>query len=57
VLSPEEIAAIKSEIGTLEKARRECNDGGIQRWIDARVEEEKKKLESQKVRLPSKPSE
>jgi hypothetical protein len=46
VLSPGEVATIKAEIEKLEKARRECNDGGIQKRIDDWIEEQKKKLES-----------
>jgi len=46
MLSPGEVAVIKAEIEKLEKARRECNDGGIRKRIDAWIEEQKKKLES-----------
>jgi hypothetical protein len=46
VLSLGEIAVIKAEIEKLEKARRECNDSGIQKRIDDWIEEQKKKLES-----------
>jgi hypothetical protein len=45
MLSPGEIAFIKAEIERLEKARRECNDSGLQKRIDAWIAEEKKKLE------------
>ena len=44
MLSPGDIAIIKAEIKRLEKARRECNDGGIQKQIDVWIEELKKKL-------------
>jgi|HubBroStandDraft_5_1064220.scaffolds.fasta_scaffold03208_9 hypothetical protein len=52
VLSPEEVATIKAEIERLEKARRDCNDGGIRKRIDAWIEEHKEKLESHRVRRP-----
>jgi hypothetical protein len=45
MLSPGEISLIKAEIERLEKARRECNDGGLQKVIDAWVEALKKKLD------------
>jgi len=35
MLSPREIATIRAEIKRLERAREECNDGGIQKRIDA----------------------
>jgi hypothetical protein len=44
MLSPGEMAFIKAEIERLEKARQECNDSGLQKVIDAWIEEEKKKL-------------
>jgi hypothetical protein len=44
MLSPGEIAQIKAEIDRLEKARRECNDGGIRVRIEAWIEEQKRKL-------------
>jgi hypothetical protein len=43
VLTPGEVAVIKAEIERLTKARRDCNDGGIQRQIDDWIEEQKKK--------------
>jgi hypothetical protein len=44
MLSPGEIALIKAEINRLEEARQECRDNGIQKVIDAWIEELKKKL-------------
>jgi hypothetical protein len=46
MLSPGEISLIEAEIERLEKARQEFTDAGILRSIDARIEEEKTKLES-----------
>jgi hypothetical protein len=45
MLSPGDIASIKAEIKRLEKARRECNDSGIQKQIEAWIEELKKRLD------------
>jgi hypothetical protein len=45
-LSPGLMATIKAEIKRLEKAREDCTDGGIQKRIDAWIEEHKKKLAS-----------
>jgi|HubBroStandDraft_1064217.scaffolds.fasta_scaffold888494_1 hypothetical protein len=50
MLSPEEVAKIKSEIEALEKARQACADTGIEKQIDVWIE----KLRRQ---IPSKPSE
>jgi len=47
MLSPEEIVRIRAEIKRLEKAREECNDGGIQKRIEAWIKERKQKLESE----------
>jgi len=47
MLSPEEIVRIRAEIKRLEKAREECNDGGIQKRIEAWIKEQKQKLESE----------
>jgi hypothetical protein len=46
MLSPGEISVIEAEIERLEQARKEFTDAGILRSIDARIEEEKNKLES-----------
>jgi hypothetical protein len=35
MLLPGEIASVKAEIERLEKARRECADGGLRRVIEA----------------------
>ena len=45
MLTPGEIAQIKAEIERLEKARKECFDGGIRKRIDFWIEEQKRKLE------------
>jgi hypothetical protein len=44
MLSEGEVAIIRAEIERLEKALRECTDGGIRDRIKAWIEEEKKKL-------------
>jgi hypothetical protein len=44
MLSPGEVAIIRTEIERLEKSLRECTDGGIQDQIKAWIKEEKKKL-------------
>jgi hypothetical protein len=43
-LSPEQIATIKAEIKRLEEDHNVCTDQGLQKVIDARIEEHKKKL-------------
>jgi hypothetical protein len=44
MLSPAEAERIKAEIEKLEKALRECRDGGIKVQIIAWIEKEKSKL-------------
>jgi hypothetical protein len=44
MLSRGEVAIIKAEIERLEKALKDCTDGGIRDRITAWIEEEKKKL-------------
>ena len=44
MLSREEIANIKAEIERLEKALAECNDSGLQKQIEAWIEDQKNKL-------------
>lgn len=39
-----EVAAIRSEIERLQKARHECADTGLQKRIDMWIEEQKRKL-------------
>jgi hypothetical protein len=46
MLSRGEVAIIRAEIERLEKALRECTDGGIRDRIRAWIDEEKKKLRS-----------
>ena len=46
MLTPGERAQIKAEIERLEKARKECSDGGIRKRIEVWIKEQKKKLES-----------
>jgi hypothetical protein len=41
MLSSGEIAKIRAEIKRLEKARENCNDGGIQKRIEAWIKEQK----------------
>jgi hypothetical protein len=41
-----EIATIWAEIERLEKALKTCADGGLRKWIEAVIEEQKKKLAS-----------
>jgi hypothetical protein len=43
-----EIAKIRAEIETLEKARENCTDSGIRKLIEACIVEQKKKLASGK---------
>jgi len=47
MLSPGEIARIRDELKRLEEARENCNDGGIRKQIEAWIEEQKQKLESE----------
>jgi hypothetical protein len=46
MLSSGERAIIKAEIERLQKAHRECTDGGIREQIDAWIVEQKRKLGS-----------
>jgi hypothetical protein len=46
MLSPAEIATIRAEIERLEKARKDCTDSGLRKWIEAVIEKQKKKLTS-----------
>jgi len=46
MLSRGEVTIIRVEIERLEKALRECTDGGIRAQIKAWIEEEKKKLKT-----------
>ena len=46
MLSKREVTIIRAEIERLEKALRECTDGGIRDQIKAWIEEEKKKLKA-----------
>jgi hypothetical protein len=48
ILSREEVTKIRAEIERLEKARAECTDGGIRKQIDTWIEEQKRKLVSDK---------
>jgi hypothetical protein len=47
MLSPGDIARIRDEIKRLEEALANCNDGGIRKQIEAWIEEQKQKLESE----------
>jgi len=44
MLSPSEIATIRAEIERLEEALKNCYDNGLRKWIEAAIEEQKKKL-------------
>lgn len=44
MISRDEAAVIRSEIERLQKARNECADSGVQKRIDAWIEEQKRKL-------------
>jgi hypothetical protein len=46
MLSPGEIATVQAEIERLEKARKDCTDSGIRKWIEAVIEEQKQRLAS-----------
>jgi hypothetical protein len=46
MLSPEDIARIRTEIERLEKLRTDCTDKGIRERIEAWIGAEKKNLES-----------
>jgi hypothetical protein len=46
MLSPAEIATIRAEIERLEEALKNCYDNGLRRWIEAVIENQKKKLAS-----------
>jgi hypothetical protein len=39
-----ETATIRAEIERLEKALKNCADGGLRKWIEAVIDEQKKKL-------------
>jgi hypothetical protein len=56
MLSPGDIAFLKSEIAQLEKARMECSDNGIRKQIEAWIDGNKKKLHSGEIQSsPRKP--
>jgi hypothetical protein len=46
MMTPEEVAIIKAEIDRMERARKDCTDSGIRKWIDAVIEKQKEKLAS-----------
>ncbi len=46
MLSPTEIATIRAEIDRLEKARKDCTDSGLRKWIEAVIEKQKQQLAS-----------
>jgi hypothetical protein len=48
MLSPGEIAKIRTDIERLERARDQCADTGIRNLIEAWIEEQKQKLASAK---------
>ena len=47
-----EVAAIRSEIERLQKARTDCTDSGLQQRIDAWIEEQKQKLVAEGQKTP-----
>jgi hypothetical protein len=49
MLSPGELAFLKSEIERLEKARRECSDSGIRKQIEVWIDDNKKKLHANEI--------
>jgi hypothetical protein len=57
MLSRGEVAMIRAEIERLEKALKECTDGGIRDRIKAWIEEEEKKLLAGEIQSsPRKPA-
>lgn len=44
MISRTDVAVIRAEIERLQKAHRECMDSGVQKQIDAWIEEQKQKL-------------
>jgi hypothetical protein len=46
MLSPAEIATVQAEIERLEKARKDCTDSGLRKWIEAEIEKQKQKFNS-----------
>ena len=44
MISRSDAAVIRAEIKRLQKARDECTDSGVQKRIDAWIEEQKRKL-------------
>jgi hypothetical protein len=44
MISRSDVAVIRAEIERLQKASDECRDSGVQRRIDAWIEEQKRKL-------------
>ena len=46
MLSPAEIATVQAEIERLEKARKDCTDSGIRKWIEAVIDKQREKLTS-----------
>ena len=46
MLTPKDVAIIKAEIDRLEKARKDCSDSGLTKWIEAAIEKQKRKLAS-----------
>jgi hypothetical protein len=46
MLSPAEITMVRAELERLEKARNDCTDSGLRKWIEAAIEKQKEKLAS-----------
>ena len=53
MLSSAEIATIRAEIERLDGALKNCADGGLRKWIEAAIEEQKRKLAIQCSAPPS----
>ena len=55
------LATIRAELERLEKARKDCTDSGLRKWIEGAIEKQKQKLASEQgnniARIPPKPSE
>jgi hypothetical protein len=49
MLSPGDIAFLKSEIARLEKARMECSDNGLRKQIEVWIDANKKKLHAGEI--------
>jgi hypothetical protein len=46
MLSPAEITTIRADLERLEKARKDCTDSGLRKWIEDAIEKQKQQLAS-----------